>query len=94
MVAKFKSSAMATDTSYTAVVNALANVNMPDVDHLTSLKGQEKAVKDQKRTLSKQIKQERRRQRNVAKRLNKISTNDVLEFMAGNLKAATAIASN
>ena len=57
VVAKFKSSAMATDTSYTAVVNALANVNMPDVDHLTSLKGQEKAVKDQKRTLSKQVKQ-------------------------------------
>ena len=81
---------MATDNGYTAVVDALANVNMPKVSHLDSLKAQEKSVKDQKRVLAKHIKQERRRQKNVAKRLSKLPTNEILEFIASKMKAAAA----
>ena len=79
---------MATATPFYAALSALSNANVPEVSVLDNLKSEEKSSRERKRVLSKAIKQEKRRVKNLNKRLNKIPVEEVLAHFAAKLQAA------
>ena len=80
--------------SVSVALAALASPSVLDKTDLEKLKEQEKAVAFQRREIRKSIKKERRRERNLHKKLSKIEPSDVLEFLKRKLAAPVANAAN
>ena len=78
--------AAASDESISVALAALTG-SAPSVSVLESLTSQEKDQKAQRRHVQKLIKKEKRRLKNLGKRLNKVDPAEVLLYLQGRLAA-------
>ena len=75
--------------SYDAAVQLLSQINEPAHSKMALLKQEEKTVRERKRTIAKSIKKEKRRVRDLQKRLSKLPVADVLEFISAKVRVAS-----
>ena len=78
------------DNTVNAALQALrsATSSENEVTLLEGLVEEEKIIKARRREVAKNIKKAKRKDRNLAKRLNKLETTDVLDFLKRRLRAA------
>ena len=81
--------AAAADTTSTidAAVQLLSQINAPAHTQMELMKQDEKLVRDRRRKVAKEIKQEKRRTTNLHKRMSKLPVGDVLEYVAAKVRA-------